>query len=188
MSRVLLRLSFVVALLCATLSSASLSQQRNSAPVNLPDGPGKEIVQTVCARCHSLGLIVNDGYTRQEWPRVFGTMVDLPKDQADLVATYLSTHFPEKPKPAPVIIPGGAAVAFKEWSLPTKGSRPHDPLATPDGALWYTGQFANKLGRVDTKTGQIKEFALKTEGSGPHGLTADKAGNIWFTANSKGYI
>jgi virginiamycin B lyase len=48
--------------------------------------------------------------------------------------------------------------------------------------------MANKLGRLDPKTGQIKEYALKTEGSGPHGLVADAQGNIWFTAAFKGYV
>jgi virginiamycin B lyase len=79
-------------------------------------------------------------------------------------------------------------VSIREWDVPTPNSRPHDPEVAPDGALWYTGQLANKLGRLDPKTGAIKEFPLKTPDSGPHGLAADKAGNIWFTANSKAYI
>ena len=54
--------------------------------------------------------------------------------------------------------------------------------------MWYTGQLANKLGRLDPKTGEIKEYPLKTPDSGPHGLAADRDGNIWFTANSKAYI
>ena len=157
-------------------------------PVTLPEGSGKDLVQTACTKCHALNLITNDGYTRAEWVSVFNTMVDLPKDQSDVLAEYLAANFPEKPKPAAVVVTGSAKVSFKEWPLPTKGSRPHDPLATPDNALWYTGMFANKLGRVDLKTGQIKEFPLKTAASGPHGLVNDKEGNIWFTANSKGYI
>jgi virginiamycin B lyase len=79
-------------------------------------------------------------------------------------------------------------VVIREWDVPTPDSRPHDPEVAPDGALWYTGQLANKLGRLDVKTGAIKEFPVKTPGSGPHGLAADAAGNIWFTANSRGYI
>src|SRR5438105_3241432 len=79
-------------------------------------------------------------------------------------------------------------VVIREWDVPTPNSRPHDPAVAPDGALWYTGQLANKLGRLDPKTGVIKEFALKTPESGPHGLAADKDGNIWFTANFKAYI
>jgi len=79
-------------------------------------------------------------------------------------------------------------VVIREWDVPTAKARPHDPEAAPDGSLWYTGQYANNLGRLDPKTGQIKEFPLKTLKSGPHGLVADKEGNIWFTANSAAYI
>jgi virginiamycin B lyase len=70
----------------------------------------------------------------------------------------------------------------------TPDSHPHDPALAPDGALWYTGQMSNTLGRLDPKTGKIQEFRLKTPDSGPHGLVADHDGNIWFTANFKGYI
>jgi virginiamycin B lyase len=79
-------------------------------------------------------------------------------------------------------------VPIREYDIPTANSRPHDPAVGPDGALWYTGQNANKLGRLDPKTGQFKEYPLRTPGSGPHGLVADRDGNIWFTAISKGYI
>src|SRR5678815_3950966 len=79
-------------------------------------------------------------------------------------------------------------IEIKEFDVPTPKSRPHDPAVGPDGSLWYTGQAANKLGRLDPATGEFKEFPLKTPGSGPHGLVADSEGNIWFTAISKGYL
>jgi virginiamycin B lyase len=77
---------------------------------------------------------------------------------------------------------------IKEYEVPTARSRPHDPAIAPDGSLWYTGQGANKLGRLDPKTGEFKEYPLKTANSGPHGLVADKEGDIWFTAISGGYV
>jgi virginiamycin B lyase len=80
------------------------------------------------------------------------------------------------------------AVSIKEWDVPTPKSRPHDPALAPDGSLWYTGQTANQLGRLDPATGQFKEYALKTPDSGPHGLVADREGNIWFTAIFKAYV
>ena len=43
-------------------------------------------------------------------------------------------------------------VTIREYDVPTPNSRPHDPAVAPDGALWYTGQLANKLGRLDPKT------------------------------------
>ena len=81
--------------------------------------------------------------------------------------------------PAPVI---------REWDVPTSRSLPHDPAVSPDGSLWYTGMYSNKIGRLDPQTGKIREYALRTADSGPHGLVADREGNIWFTANYKGYI
>jgi virginiamycin B lyase len=83
---------------------------------------------------------------------------------------------------------GTLNVQIKEYEVPTPKSRPHDPALAPDGSLWYTGQGANKLGRLDPKTGEFKEYPLKTPNSGPHGLVADKNGNIWFTAISGGYV
>jgi virginiamycin B lyase len=77
------------------------------------------------------------------------------------------------------------SVSFTEWTVPTKGSHPHDPLAAADGSIWYTGQMASTLGRLDPKTGAFKEYRTKTPDSGPHGLVADEDGNIWFTANTQ---
>jgi virginiamycin B lyase len=82
----------------------------------------------------------------------------------------------------------GESLIIKEWDVPTPNSRPHDPAVGPDGALWYTGQLSNTLGRLDPATGEIREYRLKTPDSGPHGLVADREGNIWFTANFRGYI
>jgi virginiamycin B lyase len=79
-------------------------------------------------------------------------------------------------------------VTIKEWAVPTKGAHPHDPAVAADGALWFTEQMANKIGRLDPKTGEFKEYPLKVTNSGPHGLVEDGKGNIWFTANFAGYI
>jgi virginiamycin B lyase len=74
-------------------------------------------------------------------------------------------------------------VTIREYDVPTPKARPHDPALGPDGALWFTEQEANKLGRLDPSTGKITEFPLKTPHSGPHGLVADRQGNIWYTGN-----
>jgi virginiamycin B lyase len=79
-------------------------------------------------------------------------------------------------------------VKISEWSVPTKGAHPHDPAVGADGALWFTEQMMNKIGRLDPATGEFKEYPLKVKNSGPHGLVADSDGNIWFTGNFGGYI
>jgi len=174
----------VAALLCSVLPA------RSQTP--LPEGPGKPLVETLCVQCHELSTVTRAGYSEQGWGNNLQMMINvgaaLPADQVDVVTRYLAQHFPEKPKPDAVVMPGSVQVSIQEWTVPTPGSRPHDPLVAPDGSLWYTGQFANVLGRLDPHTGTIKEFPLKTPNAGPHGLVADKDGNIWYTSNFKAHI
>src|SRR6267142_7027463 len=83
---------------------------------------------------------------------------------------------------------GELKVTIREWDVPTKGAHPHDPAVGADGALWFTEQMQNKIGRVDPVNGEFKEFPLKVKDSGPHGLVADHEGNSWFTGNFAHYI
>jgi len=46
---------------------------------------------------------------------------------------------------------GTLNVRIQEYEVPTPKSRPHDPAVASDGSLWYTGQGANKLGRLDPR-------------------------------------
>jgi virginiamycin B lyase len=181
------RMQLSVWLVMTTLWSVPLARSQS-----LPDGNGKETVQTACSTCHELGRVTNTGHTPEDWKNVIDMMINigarLPADQIGTVNAYLSHNFPEKPKPNAVVLPGSTEISIQEWLVPTPGSRPHDPLAYPDGSIWYTGHMANVLGRLDPKTGIIQEFRPNTAMSGPHGLTADADGNIWFTANFAGYI
>src|SRR5438046_1468943 len=61
---------------------------------------------------------------------------------------------------APASEVGELKVTIHEWDVPTKGAHPHDPAVGPDGALWFTEQMANKLGRLDPATGTFKEYSL----------------------------
>jgi len=169
-------------------SSAAFSQQPGQ---DFPDGPGKDKVVAVCNGCHDINR-AKAGYTPAGWNMLQHMMQNMgapiePEDWPTVTA-YLTKSFPERPRPAAAIVSGPAQASIKLWDVPTIGSRPHDPLATKDGAIWWTGQLSNKLGRVDPKTGAIREYSLKSAHTGPHGLTEDKDGNIWFTGNNAGLI
>jgi len=174
------------------VTSALLASALPALSQELPEGKGKEVVAATCNACHPLMARVGSGYTVKGWQTVMRMMTNqgaaVPADQATLIMQYLIKTFPEKGKPAGVVVAGPVKVAFKSWQAPTPGSRPHDPLAASDGSLWYTGQMANVLGRVDSRTGKVKEYRLKTAHSGPHGLVEDKDGNIWYTGNTGALI
>ena len=178
---------------CAVISSGlARSQSSAGQDERLPEGAGKHIAATSCVSCHDVSRLVTPGYDREGWQDVISRMMNIgaPVAPGDvpLLAGYLAQNFPRKLQSAPTLVAGSAQISVKEWAVATAGAFPHDPLATADGAIWYTGQRASLLGRVDPKTGAIEEYRTKIPDSGPHGLVADTAGNIWFTANYAAYI
>jgi len=163
----------------------------NAQQQDFPDGPGKSVFVAACGGCHDINR-ARAGYTPEGWRTVIQMMKNVaapvPADQWDVLTEYVIKSFPERPRPAAVVLDGPQQVRLRVWQVPTPGSRPHDPMAGKDGAIWYTGQLSNKIGRVDPKSAQFKEFPLKTPRTGPHGLAEDREGNIWFTGNSAGLI
>ena len=93
----------------------------------LPAGPGKDIVGAACAQCHALQQL-DRGHDAGQWQltveRMLAAGAKVPPAQVDTVVAYLAKNFPEKPLPPAVIVPGNANVVFREWTAPTKGSRP----------------------------------------------------------------
>jgi virginiamycin B lyase len=158
---------------------------------DFPEGPGKDKVVAVCNGCHDINR-VKAGYNAAGWNMLQHMMQNMgaPVEPEDwpVVTSYLMKNFPERPRPPAVQIAGPVQATIRLWDVPTIGSRPHDPLATQDGAIWWTGQLSNKLGRLDPKTGAIREYSLKTPHTAPHGLVEDRNGNIWFTGNNAGLI
>jgi len=70
---------------------------------NLPDGNGKEVVQTICTACHDLSPITDaGGFSRADWETVVKSMIDMgaeiKAEQIPLIAGYLAANFPPKPK------------------------------------------------------------------------------------------
>ena len=181
---------FAIAIFLAAANAPAWGQQPQPG-ADFPDGPAKAIVVPMCGGCHDINRL-KAGYTAAGWRTVMRMMqnmdVPLPSDQVAAVTEYLTKSFPERARPAAAVIDGPTRAEIKLFAVPTPGSRPHDPLATTDGAIWYTGQMTNKLGRIDPRTGQATEYALKVPHSGPHGLTEDREGNIWFTGNNAGLI
>jgi len=187
------KLFSVAAVAAASMALPAFAAQTADPDVNkLPPGPEKAVVAETCTACHELGRIVYGSYDAKGWHNVVSMMVNagaaLTPEQIPQVEAYLTKSFPEKPFPPFKAIPGPVKVSIQEWELPVPGSRPHDPLAAPDGTMWFTAHMGSYIGHLDPKTGKITQYHTKTPISGPHGLTMDKDGNVWYTGNFKGYI
>jgi len=86
------------------------------------------------------------------------------------------------------VVPGTNPLAGKitEWPVPTpKFAR--DPAPGPDGNIYITVMFADRIARFDVKTQKFNEWDLPP-GAHPHGLLVDKAGKVWYSGNGNGTI
>src|SRR5258708_35249840 len=105
----------------------------------LPDGKGKEMVAAQCNTCHTFYSRVGAGYTADGWVTVMRMManhgVKVPPDQVATITEYLTKNFPEKGKPAGVVMPGATEISSKAWQLRTPRPRPHDQPATAEDPL-----------------------------------------------------
>ena len=63
---------------------------------------------------------------------------------------------------------------FHEWSL-DEGSFPNRIAVGPDGNVWFTELFGNKLGRIDS-SGTLTEFPID---GGPVGITTGPDGQLY---------
>ncbi len=78
-------------------------------------------------------------------------------------------------------LPYGAVTNF---SLPSDGSKPFDIVTGPDGNLWFTERFGNKID-VMTPTGLIiARYTVPTRNSQPTGITVGPNGKLWFVERS----
>ncbi len=163
--------------------------QPGGEPAQLPEGAGKQLVETACSSCHGVNLIMRSaGYSSPaEWRRLMSTMVNLPDAQANTIAEYLASHFPEDTSRRPTLVAGDFNIEITEWQVPTLGQRSRDPAEAPDGSIWWTGMWASLAGRLDPVTGEMEEFRLPPT-SRPHTIVPDAEGNIWYTGNSNGTI
>lgn len=73
------------------------------------------------------------------------------------------------------------------YGVPTANSFPGGITAGPDGALWFTENQGNKIGRITT-AGVITEYPVLTVSSHPFAITTGPDGALWFAEGGSGSI
>lgn len=73
-----------------------------AASVELPEGPGRQILRTACVSCHSLTEVTKfrGYYTRPQWRDIVLTMVDygapVNEKEVEVLSTYLAESLGKK--------------------------------------------------------------------------------------------
>lgn len=78
------------------VSQVTLAQ----APVQLPEGEGRQKFLAACANCHEMSIVIAQGRSRDEWGTMISTMIDRGAQVADedfaAIQDYLARFFPAK--------------------------------------------------------------------------------------------
>jgi virginiamycin B lyase len=125
-------------LLAAAALMLAVPAQAQYTAKEWPEGAMKQRFTETCGICHDINRI-RIGYTPEGWLTVVRMMqnMDAPVAASEWAAMqdYLIKNFPERARPAAVIVDGPVKVNIRLWDVPTQGSRPHDPLAAKDGSI-----------------------------------------------------
>jgi virginiamycin B lyase len=78
---------------------------------------------------------------------------------------------------------------FQRYEL-ERGTLPHNLVVDEAGQVWYAGNGAAHIGRLDPESSKIAHYAMPDpEAADPHTLVFDPAGEyIWFTVQGGNFI
>ena len=128
-------LSFTGAILYAL---APIVMQSQSQASSLPEGKGKQLVESICTACHSTDQITPSScYTLTGWKELTSTMIDLSGN------------------------------TVPEMRLPDSGPKSHPyAIAVVDGIVWYneSGKRPDALVRFDPETGTFQSWPIPSGG------------------------
>jgi mono/diheme cytochrome c family protein len=115
----------------ASVSTPAVGANAQAQAQELPDGPGKALVQTACAQCHSIDVAISQPRSRDEWTEVVSRMIGngahLTDDDYNVVLEYLATHLGPPGPNAPA--DDHPTVAGKGQSVPR--TERHQPSWAP---------------------------------------------------------
>jgi len=178
---------------------------------------GKEILIGRCFACHGfqtrMASVKRDAdgwrdrvnYMRGAMHFFLDSAAPFTDHDADDVTSYINLLFGERPvlPESPSEMPGyknlvrtfpdeAMRIVYVEYQVPTRGRMPWSAAPAKDGSFWipYYGA-ANRIGRLDPRSGKIVEYRAPNEGTAAiHSAVPANDGSVWFTeqgANKLGH-
>jgi streptogramin lyase len=165
----------------------------------LPEGPGKAIIEAKCNFCHDSQRIVRSRGAPARWQQVIDTMksyaqgstlaTPVTDEEEKVLLAYVSANFgpaPGGPKPKPdpfsrlprtLVPPEARDYVVVEYELANPRAEPHEMAVDPLGNGWVSQRVGGKLGRLDAQTLQYIEYAPPSAASSTVRLNALRRGN-----------
>jgi virginiamycin B lyase len=139
----------------------------------LPDGPGKEILETKCKQCHELWRVVLLKFNEPKWKVTIERMrehiqdagaIDITDEEEKTIVAYLSKNYTGLPGTAnarpdpnsrlPLTLASGAGAKYRvvDLDIPTPDAKPHDITVDTSGNGWIVEDIGCCLDKFDPKT------------------------------------
>ena len=84
-------------------SAVSVLSAQQSAPADMPPGPGLELIQRSCVGCHDIYVVIQKRKTPAEWADTLGLMADrgaeVTPDEMKVIEDYLAHNFAPRSTP-----------------------------------------------------------------------------------------
>ena len=171
----------------------------------LPDGPGKEVVQTKCTQCHELFRITLQRFGKPKWEEKVGEMReyihadakkyrDLTDQEEELAVEYLAKNYTGEAGTANAkfdpngrlsryaLKGDGAKYISMDFDIPVPDMEPHDVTVDRRGIAWVNYRTGCCLGRFDPKTYTFTEIR-PPDGAFPTRMSSPAQGlddSIWM--------
>lgn len=170
----------------------------------LPDGRGKQLIEQQCFACHMFQSRMaavkrdHDGWVQAVTfmrTAMHSRLGDVFSDQdADTVINYLNntfgvdSHLPKSPTDMPgyaktvrPVANNALNIVYVEYDMPGPNRMPFSATPDSNGNIWIPDFGpANRIGRLDPKTGQIQEFVVPNKGTASiHSVIPAADGSIW---------
>ena len=171
----------------------------------LPEGAGREIVETKCISCHDAQRITRVQANRDRWQTIIqnmrvyaqgSTIAKAPtEDETKTLLEYVMANFsgtggsgrpvPDSNSRLPRALLKGDATKYiaVEYELPNNKAEPHEVAVDLDGNGWVTQRIGGKLGRFDPKTLSYTEIAPpagQSQTNRLNAITRGGDGRLWF--------
>src|SRR5579862_1234994 len=188
---------------------------QNQAAQLWPPGKGKDLIFGHCNICHQFqSRMASVGRDLDGWKDRVAFMREamhfsiflgpnFSDQDADVVANYLDSMFgPDATLPkSPADMPGYAKtvrpfssdamnIVYVEYDMPAPSRMPFSAAPDKNGFLWIPDfGLANKITRLDPKTGEIKDFPIPFTGTGGvHSAVPAPDGSVWIAEQGSNRI
>ena len=160
-----------------TTSGAISEIATSGTPYSIAAGPQNTIWFTQCSS-NQVGQIATSGGTVYEShvPTANSGLFNITSDPhggypwfTETLANNIATLRPS----------GFGIPIVRETAVTTSSARPYGITGGPDGAIWFTEEAGNNIGRYSS--GAITEFTVPTSASVPEQIASGPDGNLWFT-------